>query len=249
MKRREPGTAVSDGSLSASGLPLPAVLSSCHQAISHGQLEISLSPRSVLVSAGLPGTHTVRTSSAEASPRQRRQKDVEGSHFKQQVERSNQHARWRIPVLGWLGLFQVREFNLRPSQGGITQDVIPQHILYAHSLLSTVKGAMGHTKETKGMVSAFKNLIFQLGTQNNTFVRRKHKATCKQVQINMVQTEYISAEETEKNKIRAKWDQLERAGRPKHSMLGIKTLPSSPTFPAAPSQEADLSQSDRSSVS
>ena len=56
-------------------------------------------------------------------------KDVEGSHFKQQVERSNQHARWRIPVLGWLGLFHFREFNLRPSQGEITQDVIPQHIL------------------------------------------------------------------------------------------------------------------------
>lgn len=61
------------------------------------------------------------------------QKDVEGSHFKQQVERSNQHARWRIPVLCWLGLFHFREFNLRPSQGGITQDVIPQHILCAHS--------------------------------------------------------------------------------------------------------------------
>lgn len=61
---------------------------------------------------------------------------------------------------GWLGLFHFREFNLRPSQGGITRDVIPQHILYAHSLLSTVKGAMGNTKETKDMVSAFKKLLF-----------------------------------------------------------------------------------------
>lgn len=61
---------------------------------------------------------------------------------------------------GWLGLFHFREFNLTPSQGGITQDVIPQHILYAHSLLSTVKGAMENTKETKDMVSAFKKLLF-----------------------------------------------------------------------------------------
>lgn len=49
---------------SASALPRPAALSSCHPAISHGQLEILLSPRSVLVSAGLPGTHTVRASLA-----------------------------------------------------------------------------------------------------------------------------------------------------------------------------------------
>lgn len=44
-------------------LPLPATLSSCHQAILHGQLGISLAPRSVLVSEDSPGTqyskHTI----------------------------------------------------------------------------------------------------------------------------------------------------------------------------------------------
>lgn len=170
-------------------LPLPAILSSCHQAILHGQLGISLAPRSVRVSADSPGTHTASTSSATTCPTL--WKDVEGSRFKQQVERSNQHARWRIPFPGWLGLFHFKVFNLRPSQGGITQDVIPQHILYAHSLLSTVKGAMGNTKETKDMVSAFKKLILQVGTQNDAYVRRKkplklfikqHANKCKLIQ-------------------------------------------------------------------
>ena len=49
-------------------LPLPAILSSCHQAILRGQLGISLAPRSVPVSADLPGTHTASSSSAMPGP-------------------------------------------------------------------------------------------------------------------------------------------------------------------------------------
>lgn len=97
--------------------PLPAVLSSCRQAISRGQLGTSPAPRLALGSADSPGTHRARTASAWEVLVQV-QKDTKGSHVNQQVERGNQHARWSTPGLAALGLFQFREFNLRPSQGG-----------------------------------------------------------------------------------------------------------------------------------
>lgn len=101
--------------------------------------------------------HTVRTLLAVASPHTGDRKMVR-EPFQIASRKKQPTCQMENTCPGLLGPFHFREFNLRPSQGGITQDAIPQHILCACSLLSTVKGATGNTKETKGMVSAFRKL-------------------------------------------------------------------------------------------